>query len=658
MAQMAIYTALNIGVGLLLNAIFPTKTRNEGPRLNDLAISSSAYGRFINIPWGTQRMEGNIVWGLPIIETVSEETVSAKGGAKVTNVTYMYSGTFSIAFGLNGGTDVIRIWADGKIIYDKTDTGPNGKAALDFTFYPGGATQVIDAVEEANVGVGDDPAYRHLTRLAFNDLPLADFGNRIPSITAEVVYGPANPIVVSQTVTLIDPSFPTTYSMDTAANKLIAIDPNPTNPGFVAILPDTGTLQAIATWVPASNNNNCKPVHRLGYVVDMNSSANASTFSVYNVETGFRVGTTTQFYGQGFGGLFAMGRYTTGAGVKYGILQYDKLWFGTFINPAYISPDVPELVEQVPDLNENGFADEGLSLPFGMGINDLTFIPDDDEGSGNSLMYLIGLSGSVWQIAGYRFGSDGWDFEPIDFGTFTFPAGSGGVLGWAVHRANGYLIMSNDTSTVVYDPATASVITSDSAFIIAGVNNYPSGNVMGQGKTIGTDDAIIEIFNPLTLEVTGSIDMGVIKAQYGGSLEDLNDTTSLWDDRGGSVIVNWAGAPTPNTSVLRVFIDKAGPVNASLDDIVNDISTSYQGMDMAGLDASDIDVTGLAGEVLPGFVINSIGSARDSINALRQGFMFDGVSSDWIMKFKLHDSAPVATIPEEFVGKLTRAMIV
>jgi hypothetical protein len=56
-----------------------------------------------------------------------------------------------------------------------------------YRFHLGSDTQAPDPVIEMHEGAGNAPAYRGLVYLTFDELPLRDFGNRIPNITAEVV---------------------------------------------------------------------------------------------------------------------------------------------------------------------------------------------------------------------------------------------------------------------------------------------------------------------------------------------------------------------------------------------------------------------------------------------------------------------------------------
>jgi hypothetical protein len=63
-------SAIGIGgnLGFLIgsvagNLLFPEKGPTiEGPRLGDLNVTSSTYGRPIPLSYGTMRMGGNVIW--------------------------------------------------------------------------------------------------------------------------------------------------------------------------------------------------------------------------------------------------------------------------------------------------------------------------------------------------------------------------------------------------------------------------------------------------------------------------------------------------------------------------------------------------------------------------------------------------------------------
>lgn len=184
-------TAVSFGFtagGILGNLLFPPKDTSKGPRLDDLSVTSSTYGSARSLGYGTLRMAGNLIWvsGNQIQEIKAR---GGKGGGNKSESPYRYVATFAIAFGEGEAEDVLRIWADGKLIFDKRSANiTNSKTGLNYRFYPGSTTQMPDSSYVADVGPEKASAFRGTVYLVFERLELADFGNRIPNITAEITY--------------------------------------------------------------------------------------------------------------------------------------------------------------------------------------------------------------------------------------------------------------------------------------------------------------------------------------------------------------------------------------------------------------------------------------------------------------------------------------
>lgn len=189
--------------------------RNQGKRLDDLRVQGSQYGAPIPVSFGTLRLAGQMIWAKQIEEReitrteTSTVTVSGGGGkskgkggggkkgggssgTQTTTTTwteYEYYGHFATAFSAGPADDVLRIWADGNLIFDKTgESEITHKLDLVFRFYPGDETQEPDALITGSVEGGQAPAHRGLVYIVFEDLPLKQFGMRIPSITAEIAF--------------------------------------------------------------------------------------------------------------------------------------------------------------------------------------------------------------------------------------------------------------------------------------------------------------------------------------------------------------------------------------------------------------------------------------------------------------------------------------
>jgi len=174
--------AANVAGRFIDNALFGQSTSQEGPRLQEINVTASSEGAPIKRLFGRVRVGGNVIWAADFRETKTTETQSGGkggGGSSVTTTTYAYSLSFAVAF-CEGNSRVTlgRVWADGKLL----DTEP-----FDLTFYPGSEDQSPDPTMEGIEGSGRVPAFRGISYLVFKDLPLKDFGNRLPQITAEII---------------------------------------------------------------------------------------------------------------------------------------------------------------------------------------------------------------------------------------------------------------------------------------------------------------------------------------------------------------------------------------------------------------------------------------------------------------------------------------
>jgi hypothetical protein len=161
----------------------------RGPRAGDLSVQTSSYGTQIPRAYGTMRVAGSVVWATDLAE--SSATTGAKGQP---DTTYSYSVSFAVALASRPLTSIGRIWADGKLI---RDTDGVFKVTTGFRFYEGGEDQPIDPLIGSLEGLGGTPAYRGLALAIFENLELAEFGNRIPFLTFEAVADEADPAVAT-----------------------------------------------------------------------------------------------------------------------------------------------------------------------------------------------------------------------------------------------------------------------------------------------------------------------------------------------------------------------------------------------------------------------------------------------------------------------------
>jgi len=168
-------------------AIFAPRARH-GPRLGDLAVQTSSYGAAIPKIFGTMRVAGTVIWATDLIESRSE----SGGKGRPRTISYNYAASFAVALSARPILAVGRIWADGKLL---RGAAGDFKTPTIFRLHPGDEDQPADPLIAAAEGIGQAPAYRGLAYALFENLRLEDFGNRIPSLTFEVVADPG-PVAV------------------------------------------------------------------------------------------------------------------------------------------------------------------------------------------------------------------------------------------------------------------------------------------------------------------------------------------------------------------------------------------------------------------------------------------------------------------------------
>jgi len=170
---------------------------SEGPRLDDLKIQISTYGAPINQLWGTMRMAGNVIWAAPIREVAKVEGGGGCGGGpSIETTVYTYLGTFAIGICRGPISNILRIWADTKLIYSVREENDEVVAIDGFNFkiYQGTSIQTADPWIESFEGIGEVPGFRDLAYIVMNDFPLEKFGNRIPNFTFEVATNTSTPV--------------------------------------------------------------------------------------------------------------------------------------------------------------------------------------------------------------------------------------------------------------------------------------------------------------------------------------------------------------------------------------------------------------------------------------------------------------------------------
>ena len=661
-------------VGSALGAVlFPESgpdTTTEGPRLGDLTVSSSAYGAAIPRAYGTIRMSGNMIWstGIQEVKNVEKQSQGGKGGggATQTTITYEYFATFCMAYAAGPADDVLRLWFDGKLVYDKTGTADDiTKIDLFFRFYPGDEVQTPDSLILADKGEAATPAHRGLCNIVFENLALKDFGNRIPNITAEITFNGSadrNETItdeytsgeggVSTGTFQTDEFLPdfdrgiwygvnqsatqgenhlrrfnmrnmvedrqSTISTDALGNvveflSLHAIMPD----GYIVSTTDTGNAQPIS-------------------VIDPNSLQPVATFGISDNDTS---NSPTQFVAPTVG----RSSWVETGGGNYFFLSVNGLTFKTFGllettgGIASYLWDSDTFDYTISEDRVKGSCAGAVGETFGEAY--IAFGPQ----------YNVSSTGSV-RIA--KITVDDGAFYDADSGVFTGVAIEDVVTLTTSDMIEGETSIAdfvgpiydqiddtimfqaqadsdNSVWMVKIDPSDGSVLwrtqfpsSSPSIAIKNGLQGFASGrNTNGVFAQMGGTSGQSSI----ALRTT---DGEIFETIDGGWTNGFTSSgASWWDGKTNTFIGYSAGTG----AVIKWSFFRGSGQGDSLQDIITDICTQ------TGLAASDLDFTGLTATTVQGYTISRQGTARSALEQLSSVFFFDGVESDHLLKFVSRD---------------------
>ncbi len=167
--------------GALDRTVLMKPKGRQGPRLTELKVQTSSYGTPIPRLYGAMRVAGTVVWATDLKET---RTKSGGGKGKPSTTTYSYSASFAVLLSARTIEGVGRVWADGQLL---RGSAGDLKVSTGFRLHSGDEGQAPDPLIAAAEGGGLVPALRGQAYAVFEDLQLADYGNRIPSLTFEVM---------------------------------------------------------------------------------------------------------------------------------------------------------------------------------------------------------------------------------------------------------------------------------------------------------------------------------------------------------------------------------------------------------------------------------------------------------------------------------------
>ncbi|MDP3492276.1 MAG: glycoside hydrolase TIM-barrel-like domain-containing protein [Hyphomonadaceae bacterium] len=146
----------------------------QGPRVKDFHLTEGREGAGIPVVYGRCRVGGQLIWAADFKERRDVE--GGKGGPRVAN--YSYSLSFAVALCEGEVTRVARCWANGE---------PFDLSQVTWRLHSGSEEQAPDPLIEAVEGAASAPAYRGVAYIVFEDMPVDQFGARMPQLSFEVI---------------------------------------------------------------------------------------------------------------------------------------------------------------------------------------------------------------------------------------------------------------------------------------------------------------------------------------------------------------------------------------------------------------------------------------------------------------------------------------
>lgn len=687
---------LGLAAGELLGGLlFPTKQKAE-PHTADLSYTASTYGNPVQRCYGTARMAGNVIWAPnPPIREVSNKqktTIGGKGGLGTSKTTtYSYYASFAVAFAAGEADDILRIWADTKLIFDKRNTGTTVKDGVKFNFYPGSETQLQDGIIVADKGIDNTPAYRGLCYIVFDNLPLEDFGNRIPNITAELTYNfvESADYVIYQ-VNSGDPIVPSnTFKSYDAGRKMLYLPGNSATdfalhryrvPDMLedlwATATEMGELFPLITWSNVSNFPNFIAADPFtGYLVARKGGSTLQQNAILKIDpNSLRIL-------EGFPSDMSAGGSNTNSTTKF---QYLKRASFVTMNGS------PSMRTFLLTTSESSF----------VGILDLA-----------DMSYVWGAAQQTTGSAGYPVVGQNNGFTAniywMSQTSSHFYVSSIGLTSVAVFNDGASYGMTDTDLQLLYTYTIADLVTAGAtgatAIDMSSPESYPmnwqydpdqealiglivlDSGIYAMAIDIATGDILwLTLLATQTTNVYGndgqtSYALDLSRTQFYPALtwdlvDDADDGHVFYylDKFNGQIVrqrrMDTFVDPAADTAEMFAYdidldafvtgvngtditgkpglfwLNRGDHQSVTLDSIVSDICGQV------GLDSSDIDVTDLASTEVTGFLINAVSTARDALTPLMQAYFFDGIEEDYQLKFKLRGQSSVATVSQADLG--------
>lgn len=611
-AMIGIGLVLQIGMALLMPK--PKLPTQKGPRLTDLRSPAAQYGMDIPSVYGSARVNGNLIWAPKIIEVVTVEKIGGGKSGTQKIITYSYYANLAVALSEGPVSGIHRIWCDGIKVWDSGDsnlievttnvtgtfTKPVGaieKFPGVITRYTGSETQLPNALIESIEGVGKVPAFRGICYIVFTRLPLAEFGNRIPVVSAEVIRQDTK-----------------RYPMVKYAANVVDAFGNGESP-----VPDPRR-----PYVYYSVSGIIYKVNRLTGAL------------IWTYDVGFSVSITVNpvsghvlfWTNYDFGYLSSSGtliEFPTGSMNPIGHVNYDSLgnlWTANILSTGFElrGPDGSDLVIPVSLQPANGEAVWALETPVGYRWLTNAYL-------GINWGATVSMAGYTVDVIPYSNPQleDGkwlvWDdaTETLILGT------SVGIDGLKLYKLDPFTFAIIDYLDLTADSG-AYMNTQQIIMLNSIVNGSIAISTSGYTAFVNTVTMTVEELGPTSYTAYGNAPYGIM-------------TYAFFDPYQNGWYTSVAGTGHQIEAVYYKTLDGRELIPVS--SIVEEFAT------VAGLSADKVDARDLDTVLTAGFIRQNQMEYRKCIEVLQQGYRFDVAEQDFKLVFKKRGKSPAVTIPWE-----------
>lgn len=674
-----------------------TPTPPVKPIGNDFSFSISSYGSMLPIVYGSDKLNGNVIWASPVTDHV----------VIIAGESVLYR-TVSFALGVCEGeiSGVLRMWLSENLFLNKTaEVDPNGiiqpnpdGVVLGFqvdltdpesplrsldqnlrtttvTVFPGSETQVPEGVIVAAEGYENTPAYRGVAYVLFENFLVAD--SSVPPISVEVSANVSN-LWPRQYTDLDDTTFDTmerfvlTYDIYFDRVYVVASDGGSV---FGLAIFDGNTMEELEQQVfPTSNQWSNFVTTLSGLIVNTIQDNNQGIVRVLSPYTGTVLGSL------GPGGGLTSHSMTTGFGVL-GLSSFicsgfdaDGLLIDVFVGVHASAPAIgfatiskSGVITMQSVLNATLPADINVCNAVIVGDKQAAGAPLFYDGFSSRGIHIFGISADTaekvslkpWRItiAGATGSGSGASaslaapvysaLAPLSVDLF---AGSGfnHSVRYVMGDTDGCLVFfvipaalsDRMTRIVKWSPWTGGLLWNTP------VSNLPASvqSIAGGqwAELTGNKYCWIDV-NGQILEVdlkTGTVST-VLDTLASQELPSNIDAHQFYNGYENSILY-FSGIT--GQKLVKVFVDRFTRTQAPITTIVRDLTRR------AGLKPADLRMTDLAVLSVDGYTIKTRKSIRAAFSELKQAFTFDVVESDGKIKYRARGSVPDAIIDHSSLG--------